>query len=261
MKKLLQEMFISLTESKLINNLLKRVGKKISPNFEPSLKNQIYKKHLKEIFDLLRINCVLDVGAMHGGYGILLRQIGYDGYILSFEPVPENYVILGEISDQDPKWTAYQYALGDVNTELQINVASHRNFSSFLVRNSYSKEEFGKMSVVEDTLKVKAKRLEDIISTYVPEDIEPRIFLKMDTQGYDINVFKGLGTKIDYVYALQSEVSVKPIYDDMVSYSDAISFYSRSGFELSEMFSVVHDRCKRVIEFDCLMIKNGTSVS
>ena len=44
---------------------------------------------------------------------------------------------------------------------------------------------------------------------------EPRIFLKMDTQGYDLATVRGAGDRLGDVLALQSEVSCLPIYDGM----------------------------------------------
>jgi hypothetical protein len=51
-------------------------------------------RHLPKLFSHLEINCVLDVGAHHGEFGSFLRDIGYSGNIISFEPVQENYLQL-----------------------------------------------------------------------------------------------------------------------------------------------------------------------
>lgn len=46
--------------------------------------------HLATLFDRLAFNCVIDVGAHQGGFGHLIRDLGYTGRIVSFEPVPSN---------------------------------------------------------------------------------------------------------------------------------------------------------------------------
>ena len=52
-------------------------------------------RHLATLFQKLNIRCVLDVGANIGQYREFLRhQVGYDGLIISFEPVRENVNIL-----------------------------------------------------------------------------------------------------------------------------------------------------------------------
>jgi hypothetical protein len=47
-------------------------------------------KHLTDLFDLYKIDCVFDVGGNEGQYGTLLRdRVGYEGVIVSIVPVPE----------------------------------------------------------------------------------------------------------------------------------------------------------------------------
>src|SRR5882672_4717902 len=69
--------------------------------------------HLAAIFDRLKIDCVLDVGAHVGQYGRFLRNIGYTGHIVSFEPVRANFARLERRSERDAKWTIHRLALGN----------------------------------------------------------------------------------------------------------------------------------------------------
>jgi hypothetical protein len=51
--------------------------------------------HLKSLFKILETTCVFDVGANTGQYGDFLRaQVGYQGLIVSFEPVSKAANIL-----------------------------------------------------------------------------------------------------------------------------------------------------------------------
>jgi hypothetical protein len=79
----------------------------------------------------------------------------------------------------------------------------------------------------------------------------------MDTQGYDLEVFTGLGNSYESIFALQSEMSVIPIYDDMPHLTESITFYEKAGFELAGMYPVNLDESSlRVIEFDCFMVNS-----
>lgn len=71
-------------------------------------------ENLIELFRVLEINCVIDVGAHYGEYGQLLRGIGYKNRIVSFEPVKESYEILHKIDGTDNNWILYNVALGRV---------------------------------------------------------------------------------------------------------------------------------------------------
>ena len=76
-----------------------------------------YARHLKQFLDLKRVNCVLDVGAFGGGFASVLRSSGFEGPIISFEPVPSSYVLLQQHMGHDPLWSGYQYGLSDKSGE------------------------------------------------------------------------------------------------------------------------------------------------
>jgi hypothetical protein len=80
------------------------------------------------------------------------------------------------------------------------------------------------------------------------------IFLKLDTQGFDAEVFKGLGSRLDDVRVLQSEISLIPIYENMPHWTESIALYESAGFGVAGMFPVNWD-AGRVVEYDCLLTR------
>jgi hypothetical protein len=86
---------------------------------------------------------------------------------------------------------------------------------------------------------------------------EPRVFLKTDTQGYDLEVFRGLGRAAPWIAGLQTEVALRPIYSGMVRYLDALAELEQAGFGVTGMFPVNRDVEHLVIEFDCVMRRRG----
>ena len=94
---------------------------------------------------------MLDVGAHVGQYGRFLRNIGYTGHIVSFEPVLANFARLERASAGDPKWTVRRLALGHEEGTIPINVANVTQFSSFLSPSRYSLDQFSGFSDVERT--------------------------------------------------------------------------------------------------------------
>jgi FkbM family methyltransferase len=210
--------------------------------------------HLVELFQQLRINCVLDVGAHVGQYGRFLRNIGYTGHIVSFEPISANFAQLRRISAGDPNWQAINIALGDEAGTVPINVARITQFSSFLSPSSYSLSEFSGYSDVDRVEMVERKRLDEVFAAAVAPVRDPRVFLKLDTQGYDLNIVEGASGCLRCIRGLQSELSVKPLYDGITDYLSAIAFLKGKGFELTGMFPVTRDPRLRIMEFDCVMI-------
>jgi FkbM family methyltransferase len=213
--------------------------------------------HLALLFARLKINCILDVGAHVGQYGRFVRNIGYKGYIVSFEPIPANFTILEERCARDQKWSARRLALGNRDGIAPINVTQITQFSSFLVPSRYSKDQFGRLSEVDRTETVEMKRLDSIWEDGISAIKEPRVFLKLDTQGYDLKVLEGVGVYLEHVVALQSELAVKPIYEGMTGYTEAVSSMNEMGFELTGLFPVLRDEELRIVELDGVMIRSG----
>jgi len=70
----------------------------------------------------LAIDCVWDVGANVGQYGVELRLLGYNGLIISFEPDQSNFEKLKSRSKRDSKWLAMNFALGRNPEKLDLNI-------------------------------------------------------------------------------------------------------------------------------------------
>ncbi len=215
--------------------------------------------HLAMLFARLKINCVLDVGAHVGQYGRFLRNIGYSGHIVSFEPIRANFAVLEERSAKDEKWIARRLALGSDDRMVPINVAHITTFSSFLPRSGYSENQFGELSGTSRTEMVEMHRLDSVFEECIGPVKDPRVFLKLDTQGYDLKILEGCGRRLEQVLALQSELAVKPLYEGMTQYLDAMSYMNERGFELTGLFPVLRDEHLRIMELDCVMIRTRSS--
>jgi FkbM family methyltransferase len=209
--------------------------------------------HLRTLFPALGIDCVLDVGAHRGHFARFLRNIGYRGLIVSFEPEPENYRHLRAAAERAPNWRALSFALGERNGTASFNVAHVSQFSSFLEPSAYSHEQFGLFSDTARVISVQMRRLDSVIEELVGAPEARGIFLKMDTQGYDMNVLDGSTETLQLVRGVQTEVSVKALYDHMVPYDVAITRMQSFGFELTGLFPVTRDNDLRGVEFDCVM--------
>lgn len=212
--------------------------------------------HLKFVLSRLNIDCVLDVGAHHGEFGLLLRQIGFKGKIISFEPVLQNYEALAKVCRLDNYWDCYRIALGNDSGMAHIHVMEGTTFSSLRAPSEFGKSRFGAQLVSHETQRVPMRRLDGILSEILFLEKGPRIFLKMDTQGHDLDVLNGARGCLQYIVALQSEVTFKPIYHNMPLYKDFIDAAVALGFEVTGLFPVSREHRLAVIELDCVMVKS-----
>jgi FkbM family methyltransferase len=213
--------------------------------------------HLLTLLERTRIDCILDVGAHWGAYGTLVRKAGYREEIVSFEPVSTSASKLQERVDMDPRWSMHRVALGSHNGREEINVLRESDLASFLTTTDYGESHFPEATVLERRETVDIRRLDSLLDDCVRRASERRFFLKMDTQGWDLEVLQGAAGYHDRIFGLQSELSVKPLYEGMPSYFDALGRFQELGFEPTGMFPVTRDRYLRVVEFDCVMTKAG----
>jgi len=216
---------------------------------------------LREVLVKLGINCVLDVGANRGQYGMALRGIGYKGWIFSFEPIKANFEVLEDVAKRNGRWRVFRYALGAVNGRLLINVTERSVFSSFLTPREDSQTRFPK-NRVERREEVEVRRLDKILATCLSGIESPRIYLKMDTQGFDLEVVKGAESVLARILALQTEVSFRSIYTGMPGFTESIKELQVRGFDVVDFLSVTSDvdgLC--AIEMDCVMARRAATGS
>lgn len=210
-----------------------------------------YSAQLNAVLKRFDVDLVIDVGANEGQFAQSIRPF-YHGNILSFEPVSSVFKRLSQTAASDPKWHLQNMALGSENAQMTIHVSDHSVFSSLLTTTEYCAEHFGATSVGTREETVSVRRLGEVLDEIAGTVKGQRIFLKLDTQGYDIKVFEGLGDKLKNVVAMQSEVSLISIYEGMPHWTEGVNLYERAGFGVVGMFPVNRD-AGRVIEFDCLL--------
>jgi FkbM family methyltransferase len=204
---------------------------------------------LIDLIERLGVNIFLDVGANRGFYSKHLRDCGYKGKLFSFEPIQSECDQIEAKAAGDPNWKVFRTALGAKNGTQQFNLSRLEDnqtvLSSFLPRKG------GPNAVTQVTVEV--MRLDSLIPSIVTGVEDPRIFLKMDTQGFDLQVVEGGAGCLHLVVGIQSEISVVPLYEDMPSYTESLAKYHDLGFQLNDLFVVNRTATGCVLEYDCLM--------
>lgn len=201
--------------------------------------------YLRDLLLTLKIDCVLDVGANKGQYAKELRSIGYKGLIVSFEPLTREFKILEDNFKNDKQWIGYNIALGSTNETRSLTIPKLTVMSS-LLEPIISDEMYQK----ED---VRLFRLDEFIHKLPKINESSRIFLKMDTQGFDLEVFNGSAGCMNRIHGIQSELSIFPLYKDMPHYTESLDFYESNGFDLYNISVVNRTDIKGLLELNCLM--------
>lgn len=238
-----------ITMKGLIKNSARRLG------YELSSSAMAHKAGLApDISALIRMvkpQTVFDVGANTGQFrDFLRRDAGYAGDIHSFEPIPELALALHERAQHDAHWSVSACALGAARDCLTLNVSEGTDFSSFLKLSQDTLALFSR-SVSRRTVEVPVISLADFIAEHHPKT---PFFLKLDTQGFDLQVAKGAEPVMQDCAALLCEISVIALYEGQPTWQEMLSYLQDQGFDLVSLYPVNRTKSMQVIEFDCLMI-------
>jgi FkbM family methyltransferase len=221
---------------------------------DKALSNYLAVEQIMHVLNLYKANCVVDVGANKGQYAQALRRAGYRGWIVSFEPVRRDYEELVRRAAGDERWTTHRLALGREDGTIAMNVVPG-TLSSLLPATSFGSTRYERLQV-PTTEEVEVRRLESMLDEVLAHVPSPRPYLKLDTQGFDLEVFAGLGTRVQDFVGMQSEVALMEIYAGMPRMPEALKIYEAAGFEVTGLHPVSRERhTARVLEFDCIMAR------
>ncbi|MEU8825688.1 FkbM family methyltransferase [Streptomyces sp. NPDC048636] len=210
--------------------------------------------HVAGLLEKYGVNCVFDVGANAGQYAKRLRGLGYTGRIVSFEPTKDAFAKLRQAAESDPDWWVYPFGLGREDATQSIHV-DWNTMNSLLPPSDYGKGRYRRFAKTR-TEEIEIRRLDGVLDKALAGLTEPRPYLKMDTQGYDLEVFAGAGDRIGDFVGMQSEVAALPLYEGSPRMAEAIAVYENSGFEITGMYPVTREATTgRVVEFDCVLMR------
>lgn len=245
--------------TKIINGIRTFLNKNIGYDIVKFEGQHNLRAHLTNFLDLYKINKIIDVGANEGQFGRFLRSIGYGGYIYSFEPVLAAFRKLELESAADEKWIVFNFALGSESEEAFINVTMHTSFSSILTPTDYALGHW-ENSHVDHQQKITVRSLDDLCSEGIIS-LTGSVFLKMDTQGYDLEVFKGAQRSLQYIKGILSELSLIAVYQDMPNYMQSLSTYHDAGFLVSGFYPITRNKNLSLNEVDCVLVNANNIIN
>lgn len=218
--------------------------------------------YLPGLFAEYDIHCVLDVGAHTGEYAKRLRRAGYKDLIISFEPASDSFRELQKASNGCKNWSVYNVALGNDDRSVDLNISPDTALNSVWPPSELALRRFGESVRPTRTERVQMRRLDSVL----PEIVEGHpdlgislkdlgVYLKIDTQGHDMEVVRGAGEVLPIIHALQSEMSISALQEGAPSYLEAIRMLEELGYRSSAMFPVLQIEGSVLVEFDLVMVR------
>ena len=232
-------------------NIIKKIVKKIFNKVGLHVSN--YKKY-PEFFLHHKIELLFDVGANVGQYAMHARESGYKGKIISFEPLPDAYEKILKNSKNDPLWTVHKRcALGKCINEMEINISQNSQSSSILSMHPLHSSTAPESSYIGKAM-TDVITLDSIFNSYRKND--EKIFLKIDVQGFESEVLKGLALNLKNVFAVEIELSVVPLYEKQELCNYFFSFFEENGFTLWSLAPIFkRDETGELLQFDAVFVR------
>ncbi|MGH6923840.1 MAG: FkbM family methyltransferase [Propylenella sp.] len=210
--------------SKLLKLALRPLGYTISKH-EPRLDER---SRLALIAKARGVSLFLDVGASRGQFARNLLKAGYEGRIVSFEPLTESHAQLMKAAADEPRWQVYRRcALGPEAGSARINVAGNLQSSSFLpmLERHVRAAPHSRYVGTEETEIV---TLDHILGANFP-GAKP-VGLKLDVQGYERQVLEGLVEHRARVAVIYAELPLTPMYEGATGFVDMFGLLGSWGF-------------------------------
>jgi FkbM family methyltransferase len=237
----------------LIQAILRKAGFHLTRFYDPCY---LTAKRI-EILRESSINLVLDIGANTGQYAETLRANGFRGRVISFEPTSEAFAALSQKAASDERWSCEQLALSDREGPRVIKLSANSWSSSLLplaargVRSAPDSVYVGSEVVTTSCLDTLAPRV------FHPDD---SVLLKLDVQGHELAVLRGGERALALIEAVESELSVVPLYQGQSLIGDVLAFLSRLGFELVALEPGYADpHTGQVLQLDGLFVRSPAS--
>ena len=235
---------------------MKTLKKLIKPVFRKLGRDLVVYNHLlhpvarrAKLLETYNTDLVLDIGANTGQYARGLRELGYRGKIVSFEPLSAAYLDLKKWADKDRNAVAVNSAIGNIDGNVEFNVAGNSTSSSILdILPEHTSAAPESAFIAKET--VSLRRLDSVYNKYCSSN--DSILLKIDAQGYEMHVLEGAKKVLDLISSLQIEISLVPLYKGQLLFIDVVSWLMERGFQLVDIEPIfVHAKTGEVLQVDC----------
>jgi FkbM family methyltransferase len=194
-------------------------------------------------------SCILDVGANEGQFAKLARRLFPTTPIVSFEPLAECFFKLQSQSAELAPFHPINSALGSVSGLSTINRSFSSPSSSFLPMGELHKQELPHTASASQE-QVQISVLDEMRDTL---PAPPPFLMKIDVQGFELEVLKGSIRTLEQTLAVIVEVSARPLYDGEPGFDAVFEFMQRQGFCYVGNVDQWRSRGNgQILQFDCL---------
>ena len=199
---------------------------------------------------LAPLRTIVDVGANHGQFALVVRHCFPDATIFAFEPLSGPAAVFRKVFAGDARARLFQAAIGPQAAEAVIHVSVADDSSSLLPISGLQERLFPGTGEAA-TEKIRVGRLGDFVSA---EDIKAPALLKLDVQGFELEALRGCEDLLDRFAQVYVECSFVELYTGQALADEVIAWLRERGFRLSGVYNLGYDGRGQAVQGDFLFI-------
>lgn len=195
---------------------------------------------------------IVDMGAYIGQWTLQVHGIFPDASILMLEAQPSKSPALQAVASAHPGKIRHRIAL--LGPENRDDVLFHECDAAPTASSVLSSHE---PLVFQDV----RRRMETLDSVLGSVGITQPDFLKLDVQGYELEVLKGAPKALAAAHAVLMEVSTVEIYEGIPLLHDVVAFMEAHGYRTYDVCSLMRLHSNdTLIQLDMLFVKADSSL-
>jgi FkbM family methyltransferase len=194
---------------------------------------------------------IIDIGANEGQFTCKILEVIPDAKYLCFEPIPEVYEQLKFNVKKYKNISIFNLALGERNGEAKININQYSPSSSILEMLELHKENFN-FAIQTEQSRIRIARLDDFLS----DEIDPPILLKIDVQGYEMDVLKGAERILGQSELIIIETTFIALYENQPLFEEVYDYMIGKGFKYAgNLEQLLSPKDNTILQADAIFVK------
>jgi len=196
----------------------------------------------------LDLATIVDVGANVGQFTLLVTSLFPQARVIAFEPLAGPASRFARLFAGNDKITLHRAALGPAESTASMHVSRSADSSSLLPIGNLQAEIFPGTEEV-GTESVTVAPLDRFVAA---ADIVAPALLKIDVQGYELEVLRGAAPLLDRFAWVYVEASFQRLYEDQALAGEVADFLGRHGFVEAGRYNLARDAAGREVQADFL---------
>jgi FkbM family methyltransferase len=203
------------------------------------------------VLDGVQFDFVVDVGANRGQFSLVCRRLRPGAMIVGFEPLSGPAAVYKAVFADDRRVIMHGCALGRKRGKIAMNISARDDSSSLLPITSTQTVNYPGTGTVA-TRMVAIGPLSDFVQQ---SDLGARNLMKIDVQGYELEVLKSADALLqcfDWIYV---ECSYVALYEGQPLAQEIMDYLAGQGFNLCGRFNPSYAKSGELLQGDLLFTR------